>query len=102
MPPALPVKGFDEVLFINEEGNLLEGAISNLIIKKNEKYFTPPTSLGLLRGCYTEYLIEIGECEEKLIKVNDLIEADEIYFCNSVIKKKSVIEIQDNKGKRIY
>lgn len=88
-------KGYDEVLFINEKDELLEGAISNLVIEKNLKLFTPPIELGILNGCYRQYLLENAKCEEKLLILNDLVNADKIIICNSVRKEVIVDEVYD-------
>jgi len=91
-------KGFDEVLFVNEKKELLEGAITNLIIEKDGKFFTPPINLGILNGCYRQFLLDNNKCEEKLLKVNDLKNADKIILSNSVRKEIFVSEIYDSSG----
>lgn len=57
------------------------------MIEKNRKLFTPPLSLGILNGCYRQYLIDEILCEEKLLRIKDLEDADKIFLCNSVRKK---------------
>lgn len=88
-------KGYDEVLFINKNDELLEGAISNLVIEKNGKLFTPAIELGILNGCYRKYLLKKAKCEEKLLILNDLVNADKIILCNSVRKEVIVDEVYD-------
>jgi len=79
-------KGYDEVLFINENNELLEGAISSLVVEKNGKLFTPPLSLGILNGCYRQYLIDEKICEEKPLNLKNLKEADKIFLCRHGIR----------------
>jgi para-aminobenzoate synthetase/4-amino-4-deoxychorismate lyase len=86
-------KGYNEVLFVNENDELLEGAISNILIEKNGKLFTPPKILGILNGCYRQYLIDQNLCEEKLLTIRDLKKVDRIMLCNSVRKKMVAGEI---------
>ncbi len=88
-------EGFDEVIFINENDELLEGAISNLIIEKDGKLFTPPLSLGILNGCYRQFLLDNKECEEKVLRIDDLKNSDRIILCNSVRKEIIVNEVYD-------
>jgi len=95
-------KGFDEVLFINENDELLEGAITNLLIEKDGRYFTPPIILGLLNGCYRQYFLDNQKCEEKVLKVDDLKNADRIILCNSVKKEIIVNRIYDWKGNLVW
>ncbi|MCB0747978.1 MAG: aminotransferase class IV, partial [Ignavibacteriae bacterium] len=87
------LNGFGEVLFINENDELLEGAISNLVIEKNGRRFTPPIELGILNGCYRKYLLDNKLCSEKRLTLTDLKNADKIIFCNSVRKEILVDEI---------
>jgi para-aminobenzoate synthetase/4-amino-4-deoxychorismate lyase len=51
-------EGFDEVIFLNEHGEVTEGAISNILIRRDKKLFTPPVTCGLLPGTYRRYLLE--------------------------------------------
>jgi para-aminobenzoate synthetase / 4-amino-4-deoxychorismate lyase len=95
-------KGFDEVLFINRNDELLEGAVTNLLIKKDGKQFTPPIGLGILNGCYRQYLLDNKICSEKVLRVDDLKNADKIILCNSVRKKILVNRIYDPEGKLVF
>jgi para-aminobenzoate synthetase/4-amino-4-deoxychorismate lyase len=79
-------KGFFDVIFTNEKGEVTEGAISNVFIKKNGTLYTPPLECGLLPGIYRQYLLQhpkIKVKEKKLTK-NDLQKASEIYLANAV------------------
>ncbi len=85
-------KGFTEVLFLNSRGELTEGAISNIFIKKENIYFTPPLASGLLNGVYRQFLFESETLplKEKVLYPEDLKNADEIYIANSVRKMTQV------------
>ena len=77
--------GYDEVLFLNERGEVTEGAISNLFIRKNRYFYTPPVSCGLLNGIFRQYFLATRPyASEKLITLPDLLFADNIYIANSV------------------
>lgn len=43
-------EGFADIIFMNERDEITEGAISNIFIKKDGKYFTPPLTCGVLPG----------------------------------------------------
>lgn len=79
---------YDE-LFFNEKGELTEGARTNILIEKNGKFYTPTLSCGLLNGVLRENLLESKVCEERILKLDDLKNADSVYCINSVrgIKK---------------
>lgn len=78
-------KGFFDVIFFNEKGELAEGAITNIFIHENETVFTPPLSAGILSGVYRKWLLKnnSNNIERKLFKA-DLLEADKIVLTNSV------------------
>lgn len=78
-------RGYYEVLFCNERGELTEGAISNLFIKKDGFYYTPPVECGLLPGVFRRHFLEAREnAVEKILTPADLRSADTIYMANSV------------------
>jgi para-aminobenzoate synthetase/4-amino-4-deoxychorismate lyase len=79
-------KGYDEVLFFNENSNCVEASRNNLILKKNEQFFTPPVTDGALPGVFRQslFLDSAFTLKEKSLNWNDLMTADEIYLCNSV------------------
>jgi para-aminobenzoate synthetase/4-amino-4-deoxychorismate lyase len=78
-------KGFYDVLFFNERGELTEAHSSNVSIKKNGIFYTPPVSCGLLPGTYRDFLLaKGGKYREKVLHKSDLLRADGIYICNSV------------------
>lgn len=78
-------KGFFDVIFTNELGEVTEGAITNVFIKKDGKLYTPPVECGLLNGVFRrDFLSRHPECEERVVTVEDLYSADEVYLTNSV------------------
>ncbi len=78
-------KGFFDVIFTNERGEVTEGAITNVFIKKHGLLFTPPVKCGLLNGVFRrDFLAKHPECQEKVLTVEDLYSADEVYLANSV------------------
>ncbi len=87
-------EGFDDVIFQNEKGEITEGAITNIMISKGGKLFTPPISCGLLNGCYRGYLLSSNKnITEKILLPEDLISADEVFIFNSVKKEMKIREI---------
>jgi len=77
-------QGYDEVLFLNERGEVTEGAISNVLVEKDGRWYTPPVACGLLPGIYRHYLLESGRAEEKILRPEDLAAADAVFVCNAV------------------
>jgi para-aminobenzoate synthetase/4-amino-4-deoxychorismate lyase len=78
-------EGFDEVIFLNEKGEVTEGAISNVFIRSAGRLLTPPLDSGVLPGVFRRHLLESRpDSEEAVLTVEDLESADTIYICNSL------------------
>ncbi len=78
-------QGHFDVIFQNEKGEITEGAISNIFIKKDAFFFTPPVECGLLAGVFREdFLRNNVNVEQRVLHVADLQSADAVYLTNSV------------------
>jgi para-aminobenzoate synthetase/4-amino-4-deoxychorismate lyase len=80
---------YDEVFF-NERGELTEGTRTNIVLKIEGAHWTPPLSSGLLPGIYRQYMLERGQCAERVLYRADLEGAEEIHCVNSVRGKRLV------------
>jgi branched-subunit amino acid aminotransferase/4-amino-4-deoxychorismate lyase len=74
----------DEVIFFNERSELCEGSRSNIFLSKGGVLLTQAARSGLLDGCLRRELLAAGTCQEAVLTEADLVEADDIYFGNSV------------------
>ncbi|WP_420238048.1 aminodeoxychorismate synthase component I [Telmatobacter bradus] len=78
-------QGFADVLFLNERGELTEGAISNVFLVLDGQWVTPPTACGLLNGVERRALLAAQpEVEERVLTADDLHRAQAIYLTNAV------------------
>jgi para-aminobenzoate synthetase / 4-amino-4-deoxychorismate lyase len=78
-------EGFDEVLFLNERGELTEGAISNLFVEQSGRFLTPPLASGVLPGVMRRHLLEtLPNAEEHVLTLADLEPPNTLWLCNSV------------------
>lgn len=79
-------KGYYDVIFMNEKGELTESHASNIIVKIGEFYYTPPVRCGLLAGTFRAYLMNKrgSMIRERILYLRDLKKADAVYLCNSV------------------
>mgnify|MGYP000907700870 FL=1 len=77
-------QGTDEVLYLNERGELAEGSRTNIFIERDGKLLTPPLSSGLLPGVLRGDLIAQGTAVEAVLTLDDLARADAVYVGNSV------------------
>ena len=82
--------GLDDFIFLNKNGEVTEGAISNIFVEKDCRWFTPPIECGLLPGVYRRHLLAMRsepshpEIAERVLHLDDLRGADAIYICNAV------------------
>ena len=74
----------DEVLFCNEAGEVTEGSIYNLVLRRGGRLLTPALSCGLLPGTLRGELLERGILSEAVITVEDLLSAEGLWLINSV------------------
>ena len=77
-------QGADEVLYLNERGELAEGSRTNIFIERDGRLLTPPLSSGLLPGVLRRDLILKGKAVEAVLTLDDLARADAVYVGNSV------------------
>lgn len=65
-------EGLDELLFLNERGEVCEGTITTLFFDRGEGMRTPPLSSGLLAGVLRAELLDAGQCREEKLLAEDL------------------------------
>src|SRR5690606_16981568 len=68
---ALP-PGLDEVVFLNERGEVCDGTITTLFFDAGGGLRTPPLSSGLLPGVLREEMLAQGRCREAVLHAADL------------------------------
>lgn len=87
---------YDDVILWNEKGEVTEGCMANVIIRKEGRLITPAIHCGLLAGTFRDHLLQSGEVEEGIISLADLRDAEEVFLVNSVRTwQKAVIEFQE-------
>jgi para-aminobenzoate synthetase/4-amino-4-deoxychorismate lyase len=74
----------DDVVLMNERGELTETTIGNLVCEMGGAKLTPPLTSGLLGGTMRAELLARGEIEEHVLTAKDLARARRIYTINSV------------------
>jgi para-aminobenzoate synthetase/4-amino-4-deoxychorismate lyase len=76
--------GCDDVILVNEEGEVTESTIANVVVRDQDGYWTPPVECGLLPGTFRAELLERGAIRERHITREDLREAKQVWLINSV------------------
>lgn len=74
----------DDVILLNERGEITESTIANVIAVIDGVWWTPPVECGLLPGVFREELLHQGKIRERVLRPQDLDRAEAIYFINSV------------------
>lgn len=76
----------DEVLLCNERGEVCEGTITSLFLRRHGEriLLTPALGCGLLRGVLRQHLLDSGAAREAILKPGDLKAADELHIGNAL------------------
>lgn len=86
---ALKDLDLDDVILLNEHGNVCEATIANLFIKHDKTFITPSLDQGCVDGIYRKKVImemrKKGQrVEQRVIKPEELLQAKKVYFSNAV------------------
>jgi len=76
--------GCDEVVFLNDAGEVTEGSYTNVFVERRGVLLTPPLECGLLAGTLRRDLLDAGRAMEAVLTPADLETADAVYLGNSV------------------
>jgi para-aminobenzoate synthetase/4-amino-4-deoxychorismate lyase len=96
---AARAAGFDEVLFVNERGELTEGAISTIFVRRNGCLLTPPLSSGVLPGVLRRSILESDAAAgEGVVTLDDLCRAEDVFIGNSLRGLRRVNRLDDACG----
>ncbi len=95
-------EGFDEVVLLNERGEIAECTAANIFAVKNGKVYTPPLNSGCLEGVTRGILFEIApeagvSVIEQALKPEDLYSADEVFMSSTNRNLIGVGEIAGHK-----
>lgn len=80
--------GYDEGIFLTQNGYVCEGAGENIFMVKDDKLITPPLSADILEGITRDTVIRLGEefnipVVERDISRTELYTCDELFFCGT-------------------
>lgn len=98
----LKKRGVEEGFYLNLKEELTEATFSNIFLVKKNKIITPPPECGLLPGITREIILEIApflgfEAEEKLVKKEEIREAEEIFITSTLREVMPVVEVEGEK-----
>lgn len=95
--------GFDEVVLLNERGEVSECTAANIFAVEGEKVVTPPLSSGCLEGVTRGILMEIaGDAGtivvEQTLRPEDLYKAEEVFVTST---NRNVLAVKEIAGRTI-
>ena len=93
-------KGYDEALLLDSKGNVAEGSGENIFMVKDGVLYTP-TLVASLNGITRNTIITLAkeqgyEVVETTMKIEQLYDADEVFFTGSAAEVTPIREIDDN------
>jgi len=94
-------RGFDEALMLDYEGYVAEGPAENIFIVKDGDLITP-NSRSALHGITRKSILEISKdlgtmAYERKVTLNEVKNADEVFFCGTATEIAPVIEVNRKK-----
>jgi para-aminobenzoate synthetase/4-amino-4-deoxychorismate lyase len=83
---AAEAQGAFDMLFFNERGELTEGGRSNVFVKLDGKWWTPPLSSGVLPGVMRGVLLddEALDAQERVLTREDVLNAQALMITNAL------------------
>lgn len=95
--------GFDEVVLLNERGEVSECTAANIFVVKGDKALTPPLNSGCLEGVTRGVLMEVApdagtSVVEQTLRLEDLYAADEVFVTST---NRNVIGVKEIAGHTI-
>jgi branched-chain amino acid aminotransferase len=96
-------EGYDEVVLLNERGEVSECTAANIFAVRNDKVITPPLSSGCLEGVTRGVLMEIAAeagttVVEQAMRPENLYAADEVFITST---NRNVIGVKEIAGRII-
>ena len=93
--------GFDEVILLNERSEVTECTSANIFAVQNGITYTPPLLSGLLPGVTREVMLtelrSSSMVREKVLSVDDLLEAEEVFITSSTRELLPVARIGETR-----
>jgi len=91
--------GYDEAIFLNEQGYLAEGSTTNVFLLSNGELITPCFESGVLPGITRDAVLKIArissiKATERWVGLNELVEAQEAFLTNSILELMPLVSVE--------
>jgi branched-chain amino acid aminotransferase len=85
--------GFDEAIFLSENGHVAEGATCNIFMVRNRRLITPGPADDILEGITRDCIMQLGARELGLEVVERSIDRSELYVCDELFFTGTAVEL---------
>jgi branched-chain amino acid aminotransferase len=91
--------GYDEAIFLTEDGHVAEGAACNIFIVRNGALITPSVADNVLEGITRACVMELAREElkvnvvERRIDRTELYVSDEAFFCGTAFEVAPIVSV---------
>lgn len=85
--------GFDEAIFLTEDGHVAEGASCNIFMVRGGRLITPSASQNILEGITRDSIIELARRELSISVIERPIDRSELYVCDELFFTGTAAEI---------
>ena len=85
--------GFDEAIFLNNDGHVAEGATCNIFMVRKGRLITPAVTDNILEGITRDSIFELARRELGLEVVERSIDRSELYLCDELFLSGTAVGI---------
>lgn len=94
------LSGCDDMLYLNERGEVVETGLANILIENRGNFLTPRLESGCLPGIVRSVLLDwFKEVREEALTISDLKGASGLYVISSLREIELVNELHYGEGK---
>jgi len=92
-------QGYDEALFLTEDGALCEGSAENIFLVRAGRLITPDVSSNILEGITRDTILTLArealglQVEERRVGRSEVYLADEVFLCGTGAQVAPVVEV---------
>jgi len=91
----------DDCLMFNSANNIIESSNSNVFYVKEKVIYTPKLLEGCVDGTMRKFILNLKNLDfniiETEVKIEDILNADEVFLSNAIAGIRWVSSIEDNK-----
>jgi len=92
-------QGYDEALFLTEDGALCEGSAENIFLVRAGRLITPDVAANILEGITRDTILTLArealglQVEERRVGRTEVYLADEVFLCGTGAQVAPVVEV---------